>query len=151
MNQRSGFALWSGLLVTGPWSTVVLASLAGTVAVYFAAAAFHVPLAARLSNVIGYYAGKGCTVVALLTVVLGVPILARRYRVGFWRGLLTVVAAIAWLALPLWLLFVLLGPGSAVLVAAGLNFLVAAACVVILYRRRRAKRREPPNVADVFT
>ena len=135
MNRRPDFALWCGLVA---------------MAVY-AAAAFHIPAADRLAHAVGFYAGRACTVVGLVTVVVGVPVLARRCRAGFWRGSFAVAAAAGWLVLPFWFLFVSIGPAFAVIAAAGLNFVAAVVCAVILRRRRRARRLEAPNVADVFS
>lgn len=151
MNQRFDFALWSGLLLTGPWSTVVLVVVVVGVLVDSVAAAFDVAAAERLVYSVAYYTGMGCAVVTLITAVVGVPIMARRHRVGFWLGLLAVVVALGWLALPFWFLRVLLSPALTVFAAAGLNLLVAVACAVILYRRRRAKRLDPQRVGDVFS
>jgi hypothetical protein len=151
MNRYSQFALWSALLVSGAWSAMIIVGLVVTTILFYAAASLHIPAAPGLDYTVGYYIGEASAVVALLTAVVGVPIFARRYRVGFWRGLLAVLAALCWLVLPFLLLFALLGPAFAVLVAAGLDLLIAVGLAVILYRRRRARRLEPPSVADVFS
>jgi hypothetical protein len=151
MSRRSDFVLWCGLLVAGAWSTVVVVGLIGGTIAYVVATASHMPGADQLAHAVGFYAGRVCVVVELLAVVIGVPVLARRCRAGFWRGLLAMAAAIVWLVLPFWLLIVLIGPVFAVFTAAGLNVLVAVVAAVILYRRRRARRLEPQSVADVFS
>ena len=92
-------------------------------------------------------------VVALLSVFVGVPILAWRHRVGFWRGLIAVIIAAGWLALSAAALLALVPSDQALtfLAAAGLNFLIAVVLGVILRRRRRAKRLEPQRIGDVFS
>jgi len=151
MNRFTQFALWSALLVSGAWSALVVVGLAVITALFYTAATLHMPVAPGLDYTAGYRMGQASAVVALLTAVVGVPIVARRYRVGFWRGSLAVLAALCWLVLPFWLLVAWRGPAFAVLVAAGLDFLIAVVLAVILYRRRRARRRGPPNIADVFS
>jgi hypothetical protein len=151
VNRRPDFALWCGLLVAGAWSTVVVLGLIGGVVVYVVATAFHMPAADGVARAVGFYAGRACTVVAPFTVAVGVPLLARRCRAGFWRGLFAVTAATVWLVLPSWFLFVLIGPVLAIFAATGLNFVAAVVCAVILRRRRRARRLEAPSVADVFS
>jgi hypothetical protein len=151
MNRRSDFVLWSGLLLTGPWSAAILVVVVVGVLLESVAAAFDVAAAGRLTYTVAYYTGMGSAVVAPFTAVVGIPIIARPHHVGFWLGLLAVVVGLAWLALPFWLLFALLGSGLTVIAGAGLNFLVAVACAVILYRRRRFKRLDPQQVGDVFS
>jgi len=151
MKRWTDFILWLCLLVSGAWSTVIVAGVAvGTVA-YIIAVRSDVAVASSLSRTIGYQAGRLSMLVALLTAVVGVPILARRHRAGFWRGLLAVALALGWLALPFLALLILLGPALGILVVTGLNFLIAVTLAVVLYRRRRTGRREPPDIADVFS
>jgi LPXTG-motif cell wall-anchored protein len=151
MKQFSDFALWSGLVVTGSWSTMILMTLVAAFVLGAGASLLHMtpPSAEHL----GDYAGTSCMVVALLSVFVGVPILAWRHRVGFWRGLIVVIIAAGWLVLSAAALLALVLSDQALtfLAAAGLNFLIAVVLGVILRRRRRAKRLEPERIGDVFS
>lgn len=147
MNRYSQFALRAALLVSGAWSTVILAGLVVTAVLFCAAVALNRPPAPGLEFIFDYGLGVVSVVVALLTAVVGVPILARRHRVGFWCGLLAVAAALCWLVPPFLFLVARLGAELGFSIAAGLDFVIAVVLAVILYRRRR----EPPSVADVFS
>jgi hypothetical protein len=151
MNRRSDFALWSALLVTGAWSTMVLIIVVVALLVHFGAAALGMDPADRLADSIAYHGGQVSAVVVPLAAVVGVPILARRYRVGFWRGLLAVIATLGGLVLTFYALHFFISLAFTVFAAAGLSLLVAAVCAAILYRRRRAKRLDPQLVGDVFS
>jgi len=151
MKRPSDFALWSGVVVAGLWSALILLAL---VAVFLLAAGAYLlhmrpPDAQRL----GYYVGEACLVIAPLSVFVGIPVLAWRHRVGFWRGLLGVVIATVWLALlaAILLAFVVADRPLAFFAAAGLNLLIAIVLGVILRRRRRARRLEPERIGDVFS
>src|SRR5262249_5223143 len=122
------------------------------VAFVLGAGAFLLHMRPPSTEAIGYYLGVSCLVVAPLSVFVGVPVLAWRHRVGFWRGLLGVVIAAGWLALISATLVALVGPGRvlALFVATGLNFLIAVVFGMILRRRRRA-RRGMERIGDAFS
>jgi len=151
MKRTYDFALWSGLIVAGSWSALILIAFVAAVLLFGAAYLLHMsaPDAERL----GYYIGESCLVVAPLSVFVGVPILAKRHRVGFWRGLLGVVMGAAWLALLAVVLFasILADRALAFFAVAGLNLMIAVVFGVILRRRRRARRPEAEQIGDVFS
>jgi hypothetical protein len=151
MKRPSDFALWCGLVVAGSWSALIL--IAFVVALLLAGGAFLLDLHPPDAHRIGDYIGQSCVVVALLSVFVGVPILAWRHRVGFWRGLVGVLIAAGWLVLlaAILLVLVLADRPLAFFVAAGLNVLIAVVCGVILRRRRRARRLAPERIGDVFS
>ena len=151
MKRPSDFALWSGVVVAGLWSALILLALVAVFLLAVAGYLLHMrpPDAQRL----GYYVGEACLVIAPLSVFVGIPVLAWRHRVGFWRGLLGVVIATVWLALlaAILLAFVVADRPLAFFAAAGLNLLIAIVLGVILRRRRRARRLEPERIGDVFS
>jgi hypothetical protein len=151
MKRPSDFALWSGLVVTGSWSILVLTVLVA--AFILAAGAFLLHLRPPNADRLGYYVGESCMVVALLSVFVGIPVLAWRHRVGFWRGLLGVIVAAGWLLLlaAILLLLVVYDQALVFFAAAGLNVFIAVVFGVILHRRRRARRLEPQRIGDVFS
>lgn len=148
MKRPSDFALWAGLVVTGSWSALIVIALVA--AFLLAAGAFLLDMHPPEAERIGYYLGELCLVVALLSVFVGVPVLAQRHRVGFWRGLVGVLIAAAWLVLLFVALF-LADQAFVFFAAAGLNVLIAVVFGVILHRRRRARRLEPQRIGDVFS
>jgi len=148
MKRPSDFALWSGLVVTGSWSALIV--IAFVAAFLLAAGAFLLHLHPPVAERIGYYLGESCLVVALLSVFVGVPVLAWRHRVGFRHGLVSVLIAASWLVL-LVVVLVLADRALAFFAAAALNVLIAVVLGVILRRRRRARRLEPQRIGDVFS
>lgn len=129
--------------------------------VHVGATAFHVPDVERSTHLVTYYIGYGSPIVALFSAIVGVPVVARLYHVGFWRGLLAVMLALGWLALSFLPLFSRLAPfplflpgltfETILLAAIIINFAGAVLCAVILYLRRRAKRLEAQRIRDAFS
>jgi len=150
MKRPSDFALWSGLVVAGSWSTLILMTFVA--AFVLGAGAFLLHMRPPSTEAIGFYIGMLCFAVAPLSVFVGVPVLAWRHRVGFWRGVLGVAIAAGWLALLAATLFALVRSDRvlALFAATGLNFLIAVVFGVILRRRRRA-RRGLERIGDVFS
>jgi hypothetical protein len=140
MKRGDDFIIWSCLLVAGAWSALFLAVIVGGSLLFAADRVLGVPGIRTVASSVGYYGTWGSPIAALGAAIIGVPVLAGRRHLGFWRGLLGVAVALSWLVLPPLLLFAWVGNGlPTALALAGLNLLAALSCAVILIRRRRGQ------------
>jgi hypothetical protein len=150
MKRVSDFALWAALVVTGSWSATILVGLIILILFAFGMTLLGVSLPA--ADTLGARAAEAVMLIALLATFVGVPVLAWRHHVGFWRGLVGVIIAASWLALSVGaqITFVLLDKKTAFLAGAVVNCLVSVTCATILYRGRQRKHLDPQRIGQVF-
>src|ERR1700752_3640159 len=93
MRDTSNFIWSTGLGASAITPTLAILMIAVTYPMYAAGWNYAADWTA-------YYSGTAMVVLLLAFTFIGVPTVAGRNNMGFWRGLLGVLAVIAWLALP---------------------------------------------------
>ena len=109
LGSKLNLALWVGLVVSGTTSALIVIGIVGGVILGATGAA------ARSISAFSYYNGRADHVIALAVELIGVPVLAHRFKVGFWWGLLATALALGWQVLPERILFALFGSPKFVL------------------------------------